>query len=81
MTSGKGENIQRQEAFILIAANCVKEEKSLENKNKTPKHGCHCKALYPLMEGKLHDKLLELRKNGKSIKSWWFNTREKQLVT
>ena len=33
------------------------------------------------MEGKLHAEFLELRKDGQSVKRWWFNTRAKQLMT
>ena len=33
------------------------------------------------MEGKLHAGFLELRKGGKSVKRWWFNTRARKLMT
>ena len=32
------------------------------------------------MEDKLYSEFLQLRKDGRKVKRWWFNTREKQLM-
>ena len=61
--------------------NWVKDEKVIRKQKQNTKAGRYCKALYPLMEGKLHAEFLELRKDAKSVKRWWFNIRAKQLMT
>ena len=38
-------------------------------------------AFFPRMEEALHHEYQELRREGKKVKRWWFDTRAKQLVT
>lgn len=47
-------------------------------KSKAPGRGTTAK--FPLMEHRLYSEFTELRKEGRKVKRWWFNTRAEQLV-
>ena len=57
-----------------------KEEQIRGQKYKSKAHGRGCNSKYPLMEDKLYSEFLQLRKDGRKVKRWWFNTRAKQLM-
>ena len=57
-----------------------KEEQIREQKYKSRAHGRGCNSKYLLMEDKLYSEFLQLRKDGRKVKRWWFNTRAKQLM-
>ena len=57
-----------------------KEEQIRRQKYKSKAHGRGCNSKYPLMEDKLYSEFLQLRKDGRKVKRWWFNTRAKQLM-
>ena len=57
-----------------------KEEQIRRQKYKSKAHGRGCNSKYPLMEDKLYSEFLQLRKDGRKVKRWWFNTQAKQLM-
>ena len=59
----------------------IKSEEKINNQKEfTRKEKSGRKASYPLMEGRLHQIFLEVRKDGKICKRWWFIAKAKQLM-
>ena len=57
-----------------------KGEKITKQKSRSKADGRGCNARYPFMEDKLYKAFLDLRKEGRKVKRWWFDTRAKQLM-
>ena len=57
-----------------------REEKIQKQKEFTRKSMSGKKTLYPLMEVRLHKMFLEMRKEGKSCKKWWFMANARKLM-
>ena len=59
----------------------IKSEEKINNQKEfTRKEKSGRKASYPLMEGRLHQIFLEVRKDGKICKRWLFIAKAKQLM-
>ena len=63
-----------------VRAWVIKEEQIRQQKYKSKAHGLGCNSKYSLMEDKLYSEFFPLRKDGRKVKRWWFNTQAKQLM-
>ena len=67
--------------FIFVATLWVqKGEKITKQKSRSKAVGQGCNKRYPFIEDKLCKEFLDLRKEGRKVKRWWFDTRTKQLM-
>lgn len=67
--------------FIFVATLWVqKGEKITKQKSRSKAVGQGCNKRYPFIEDKLYKEFLDLRKEGRKVKRWWFDTRTKQLM-
>ena len=59
----------------------LKQEESLVNQKRGSRsNGRSCTSRFRLMEQSLYGDYKKTRDGGETIKRWWFNCREKQLV-
>ena len=58
----------------------VKEENLIREQKRNSKSRRKRGAKFPSMESKLHQEFLQLRKEGKSAKHWWFTSRARQFM-
>ena len=56
------------------------EEKIRNQKPRSKSSGRGRQPLFPSLEKDLHDEFKTMRREGKIVKRWWFNTRMTQLV-
>ena len=80
-----GKNISPASIKFNVDRKCIREwlkqEESLVNQKRGGRsNGRGCTSRFPLMEQALYDDFKKARDEGKTIKRWWFNCRENQLI-
>ena len=79
-----GRNVSKTASHFSVhrkqISNWVKEEKLIREQKRNSKSRRKRGAKFPSMGSKLHKEFLQLRKEGKSAKRWWFTSRARKLM-
>ena len=60
--------------------NWIKSEKKIRSLKGSKKAARYGKAKFPSMEKELHAKFVDMRKEGKRVKRWWFNSKAREIL-
>ena len=81
----KNGNVSLTARKFGVANKKVREWRASEKQIQEQSRGCRASgrgrtAFFPLMEERLHKEFLDLRREGKKVRRWWFESRGKQLM-